>query len=78
MIFVSDIMNPLEENTMESIRVKELRTKAGMTQKTFADFFEMPLMTIQNWEQGKRECADYLYKLMEYKLIHEGIIKAGD
>lgn len=72
------ILSPLEEDTMESSRVKELRTKAGMTQRAFSEFFQVPAMTIQNWEQGKRECADYLYKLMEYKLIHEGIIKAED
>lgn len=41
----------------------------------FSMYFEIPYRTMQNWELGLREYPDYLLKLMEYKLIHEGLIK---
>lgn len=45
---------------------------SGMTQQEFADYFEIPKRTIENWEGGQRKCPEYLKKLMEYKLIKEG------
>jgi len=57
--------------------IKELREQSGMTKKQFADYFEIPLKTIQNWESEtgeKRGCAKYLYNLMVYKLKNENLI----
>jgi DNA-binding transcriptional regulator YiaG len=45
-----------------------------MTQKEFAEYFGIPKRTIENWDEGIRECPEYLFKLMEYKLTKEGII----
>lgn len=53
---------------------KELRQLSGMTQKEFAEYFEIPKRTIENWDEGIRQCPEYLFKLMEYKLTKEGII----
>lgn len=53
---------------------KALRTKSGMTQRAFADYFKVPFGTAQKWEQGQCTCSAYLVELMEYKLQHEGII----
>lgn len=53
---------------------KELRQKAGMTQKAFAEYFGIPKRSIENWEGEKRQCPDYLLELMRYKLTNEGII----
>lgn len=53
---------------------KELRQKAGMTQKAFAEYFGIPKRSIENWEGEKRQCPDYLLELMRYKLEKEGII----
>ena len=55
--------------------VKELRTKSEMTQKEFAEYFEIPKRTIEDWDRGVRKCPEYLIALMEYKLINEGKIK---
>lgn len=57
---------------------KELRERSGMTRGQFAEYFDIPYRTVQNWELGLRECPEYLLKLMEYKLINEGKIKAGE
>lgn len=55
--------------------IKEMRTVCGMTQKAFAEYFEIPLRSIQNWEGGQRACPSYLENLIEYKLTHEGLLK---
>ena len=51
--------------------IKELRTKSGMTQQAFGDYFGIPLRSIQNWEGGQRQCPEYLLNLMKYKLEKE-------
>ena len=50
---------------------KELRQISGMTQKEFGEYFEIPKRTIENWDEGKSKCPEYLLKLMEYKLTNE-------
>lgn len=54
---------------------KELRKLSGMTQKAFAEYFEIPKRTIESWDMGERKCPEYLLKLMEYKLVNECKIK---
>ena len=60
------------------MNVRELRTLAGMTQKEFADYFDIPFRSLQNWEGGQRKAPDYLIKLLEYKLIKEGIVMTNE
>jgi DNA-binding transcriptional regulator YiaG len=55
---------------------KELREGSGMNKKQFAEYFDIPYRTVQNWEAGVNKCPDYLLNLMEYKLQHEGLIRA--
>lgn len=56
--------------------IKELREQSGMSLTQFSAFFEIPYRTLQHWEHGTRKCPEYLLKLMEYKLKHEGVIRA--
>lgn len=59
---------------------KELRISSKMSRPKFAEYFEIPYRTVQNWElygespEG-RLCPDYLIKLMEYKLKNEGLLE---
>lgn len=62
----------------QTMTIRELRTKTGMTQKAFSEYFGIPHRTIQNWEGGQRECPEYLFRLMKYRLENEGIIKKGE
>ena len=55
--------------------IKELRTKSGMTQQAFADYFGVSKRAIESWEGGQRQCPEYLLDLMQYKLEKERIIK---
>jgi DNA-binding transcriptional regulator YiaG len=56
--------------------VKKLRKASGMTQQQFGDYFGIPKRTVQNWEAGVNICPAYTLKLLEYKLKHEGLIRA--
>lgn len=62
-------MKTAEKNT------KDLRKRAGMTQKEMSELLKIPLRTIEDWDRGARACAPYLYDLIEYRLVHEGKIK---
>ena len=48
--------------------IKELRQQTGLSQSAFAKYFEIPLRTVQDWEQDKRKPPEYLVKLMAEKL----------
>lgn len=54
---------------------KELRESSGMNLTQFSAYFEIPYRTVQNWELGQRQLPVYLLKLLEYKLIKEGVIE---
>ena len=58
--------------------IKSLRQSTGMTKKAFADYFEIPQRTIQNWEGGQRECPPYLEKLIAYKIEKENLTKPAE
>lgn len=60
------------------ITIKELRTLSGMSQAQFAEFLNVPVRNIQNWETTNqkyyRECKGYIIGLIEFKLTTLGII----
>ena len=49
-------------------RLIELRSRTGMNRREFADYFEIPYRTVQEWELGNRKMPEYLLRLMEYKV----------
>jgi len=44
--------------------MKEFRQSTGMTQQQFADYFGIPVRTLQDWEQGRRTPPDYILMMM--------------
>ena len=54
--------------------IKEIRIATGMNRKQFAEYFEIPYRTVEDWEAGKAKCAEYLVKLIKYKLEKEGML----
>lgn len=58
--------------TMELL--KKARKQAGMTQKEFSEYFGIPYRTIEDWERGARHMANYLLRLMIYRLEVEGLV----
>lgn len=53
------------------MEIKELRKKKKMTQKEFADCFNIPLRTIQKWEQHDSEPLPYLISLIQDEITEE-------
>ena len=53
------------------MEVREIREKLGWTQKKFAEYFNIPLSTVRNWEQGMRTPPKYVISLIERVLEKE-------
>lgn len=45
--------------------MKEFRLQTGLSQKEFAEYFDIPFRTLQEWEQGRRTPPDYILKMMK-------------
>lgn len=57
------------------MNVEELRKLSKMSRNEFCEYFEIPYRTLQNWELKTRECPEYVLRLIEYKLLKEGLIE---
>lgn len=62
-----------EEEMVEAFKsldcdVAQLREKTGMTRREFANYFEIPYRTVEDWEKKKSSCSTYLFSLMVYRL----------
>ena len=44
--------------------IKELRESTGMTQKSFAEAYGIPLSTLRKWEQKEASPAPYVVNLL--------------
>ena len=53
----------------------EIRKRTGMNRREFAEYFNIPYRTVQDWELGNRQMPDYLFRLMEYKIRMEKLMK---
>ena len=51
--------------------MKEIRLATNMSQKAFADYFNIPVRTLQDWEAGKRTPPVYVVELIKYKIEKE-------
>lgn len=58
---------------MEAIneRIKAIRTETGMTRKEFAEAFEIPIRTLEDWEYARRTPPGYVVKLLAYQVRME-------
>lgn len=55
-----------------SKKILELRKRTGLSQVKFGKFYNIPLRTIQGWEEGTRESPDYLVQLLE-RVVNEDL-----
>jgi len=49
--------------------IKELRISTGLSQSQFSKEFDIPVRTLQQWEQGKSHPAPYVINLIERRII---------
>lgn len=48
-----------------SLRIKDIRKRSGLSQAKFAEKYGIPKRTLENWEQGSRECPEYVLSLLD-------------
>lgn len=48
--------------------IADLRKKAGMTQKDFAEYFEIPIDVVKSWESERRSPSKWAEKLIIEKM----------
>ena len=53
---------------MKVYDIKKIRLLTGMNRKQFAEYFDIPYRTVEDWEAGRAKCAPYLAKLIIFKL----------
>ena len=46
---------PSREFHVDAIKVKEVRAATGLSQAKFAKVIDVPVGTLRNWEQGRRD-----------------------
>ena len=47
--------------------IKAIRESLNLSQSEFANRFNIPLATVQNWEQGRRKCPEYILDLINFR-----------
>ena len=62
----------IRESLSESATaLSALRIEYQMSRREFAEYFNIPYRTVQNWELGCRRCPPYLREMMRFKLRHD-------
>lgn len=51
--------------------IKDMRTETGMSQKDFAEYFGIPVDSVQNWETQRRKPPTYvpglIRRILDYR-----------
>ncbi len=55
----------------------ELRKSTGMNRRQFCEYFDIPYMTVSDWEHGNRRVPKYLLRLLEYYVQMEKMNRNG-
>lgn len=58
--------------------IKEIRQSTGLSQQKFGDLLGIPKRTLQDWEQGIRQCPPYVAELIAYRVEHDSSIPKVD
>lgn len=58
----------------KAMKVRELRVTTELSQRKFAEKFNIPYRTIENWEEGKTEPPDYVLRLLQKVVVANNII----
>jgi len=50
------------------MNIKEIRNTTGLSQRSFSKMFNIPISTLQKWEQGESSPTPYIIKLIANQL----------
>ena len=51
--------------------IKEIRQSTGLSQGKFCEVLNIPKRTLQDWEQGLRQCPQYVADLIAYRVAND-------
>ena len=51
--------------------IKQIRQSTGLSQSKFSEALNIPIRTLQDWEQGLRNCPEYVAELIEYRVVND-------
>ena len=57
--------------------IRDLRRKLNMSQRKFADYFNIPVVNVQHWEQGVSSPPDYVPYLINRVICLETELREG-
>ena len=60
-----------ETRMQETMSIKEIRAMTGLSQSKFANLFDIPVRSIQEWEQERKSPPPYVPGMMLRILKHE-------
>lgn len=55
-----------------------IRVSTGLSQGKFCDLLNIPKSTLQDWEQGNRQCPAYVAELIAYRVANDPSIPKVD
>lgn len=68
----------MEEEKNLKDKLIELRKSTGMNRRQFCEYFEIPYMTVSDWEHGNRRIPAYFFRLLEYYVRMEQMREEDD
>ena len=54
--------------------IKDIRLSTGLSQSQFSAALNIPIRSLQDWEQGNRKCPEYVAELIEYRVKNDPTI----
>ena len=55
--------------------IQEIRKSAGLSQAQFCAAMGIPASSLKKWEQGQRECPQYVVEMIAYRVEHDPVFK---
>lgn len=55
--------------------LKRIRQDLGMNRTEFSQYMGIPLRTLEEWEAGRRQMPDYVFRLIAYYTKMERLLK---
>ena len=63
------------ELELQMKKLKELRASLEMNRTEFSTYIGIPLRTLDDWENARRQMPDYVLRLLIYRIETEKLLK---
>ena len=64
-ITLQNIKNGNKTTDSKGDTMKDFRLSTGLSQSKFAEYFGLPVRSVQEWEQGRKNPPPYLLELLK-------------